>query len=248
MEIKTKGVVLGRTFVGEKDAIIKILTENSGVISASAKGVKSMKSKLSAGCSMFSYSDFLITESNGRYIVTSAVLCEGFYGLSANIERLSYAAYIAEVACALSPDFDDAKAIIPLLLNTLYLFSNSQKNLRLIKCVFELRLLCLLGYAPELDGCVECGDTEELCFFSTIEGGIVCRSCGSIPDTQIITKDTLSAMRYVETADDKKAFSFSLAKANISEFEACTEKMLENLIGYRLSSLNYLKQITGRKT
>ena len=37
MEIKTKGVVLGRTFVGEKDAIIKILTECAGVVSASAK-------------------------------------------------------------------------------------------------------------------------------------------------------------------------------------------------------------------
>ena len=60
MEIKTKGVVLGRTFVGEKDAIIKILTENSGIISASAKSIKSMKSKLSAGCSLFSLSDFFL--------------------------------------------------------------------------------------------------------------------------------------------------------------------------------------------
>lgn len=246
MEIKTKGVVLGRTFVGEKDAIIKILTENSGVISASAKGVKSMKSKLSAGCSLFSYSDFLLTESKGRYIVTSASLSEGFYGLSANIERLSYATYAAELAAAISPDPEDARALIPLLLNTFYLFSNSQKNLRLIKCVFELRLLCLLGYAPELMGCVECGDTEELCFFSPVEGGVICRSCGNIPDVQILTQNTLSAMRYVYDADDKRAFSFALPKPNIDEFEACTEKMTENLIGYRLSSLNYLKQIAGR--
>ena len=246
MEIKTKGVVLNRTFVGEKDAIIKILTEDSGVISASARGVKSMKSKLSAGCSLFSYSDFLLTESKGRYIVTSASLLEGFYGLSSNIERLSYATYAAELAVAISPDADDAAAIIPLLLNTFYLFSNTQKNLRLIKCVFELRLLCLLGYAPELEGCVACGDTEETCFFSSAEGGIVCRSCGNIPDTQIITPDTLSAMRYVHDADNKKAFSFTLPKSNIDEFEACTEKMLDNLIGYRLSSLNYLKQIAGR--
>jgi len=246
MEIKTKGVVLGRTFVGEKDAIIKILTENSGVISASAKGIKSMKSKLSAGCSLFSYSDFLLTESKGRYIVASSSLSEGFYGLSANIERLSYATYAAEAAAAISPDAADARALIPLLLNTFYLFSNSQKNLRLIKCVFELRLLCLLGYAPELNGCVQCGDTDELCFFSPSEGGVVCRSCGNLPDTQIITKDTLTAMRYVQDADNKKAFSFSLPRQNLDEFEAATEKMLENIIGYKLHSLSYLKQIAGR--
>lgn len=246
MEIKTKGVVLGRTFLGEKDAIIKILTEEQGVISASAKGVKSMKSKLSAGCSLFSFSDFLLTESNGRYIVASAVLSEGFYGLSANIERLSYATYVAEVAASVSPTPEDARAIIPLLLNTFYLLSNSSKNLRLIKCVYELRLLCLLGYAPELDGCVACGDTEELCFFSVSSGGAVCRSCGTISDTQIISADTLSAMRYVKDSDDKRSFSFTIPKTNIDEFENCVEKMTESILGRRLSSLNYLKQISGR--
>ena len=246
MEIKTKGVVLHRTFVGEKDAIIKILTESAGVVSASAKGIKSMKSKLSAGCSLFSYSDFLLTESNGRYIVASSSLCEGFYGLSSNIERLSYATYAAEAAASVSPGPEDASEIIPLLLNTFFLFSNSQKNLRLIKCVFELKLLCLLGYAPELYCCTQCGETDELCFFSPSEGGVICRSCGNLPDVKIVTPDTLTAMRYVEDADDKKAFSFSLAKQNLDEFEAITEKMLENIIGYKLSSLNYLKQIAGR--
>lgn len=246
MEIKTKGVVLGRTFVGEKDAIIKILTEDSGVISASVKGIKSMKSKLASGCSLFSLSDFLLTESKGHFIVASASLIEGFYGLSSNIERLSYATYVAEVAASVSPDPEDAQAIIPLLLNTFYLFSNSQKNLRLIKCVFELKLLCILGYAPELNGCVSCGNRDEICFFSAQEGGIVCRSCGMISDAQIITPDTIDAMRYVHDADYKKAFSFALSKSNIDEFESCTEKMLELTIGRRPSSLNYLKQISGR--
>ena len=246
MEIKTKGVVLSRTFVGEKDAIIRILTENSGIISASAKGVKSMKSKLSAACSLFSCSDFLLTESNGKYIVTQAVLSDSFYGLSSNIERLSYATYIAELTAAVSPAPEDAGAIIPLLLNTFYLLANSSKDLRLIKCVFELRLMCALGYAPELDGCVECGNTQEICFFSPREGGAVCRDCGGLADTIIITPATLDALRYVRDADDKRSFSFALPKSNLAEFENCTEKMTETLTGSRLPSLNYLKQISGR--
>lgn len=246
MEIKTKGVVLSRTFVGEKDAIIKILTEKSGVISASAKGVKNLKSKLSAGCSLFSCSDFLLTESNGRFIVASAVLSDSFYGLSANIERLSYATYIAELSQSVSPGPEDAAVLMPLILNTFYLLANSKKDLRLIKCVFEMRLLCALGYAPELDGCVECGDVNELCFFSPTDGGVVCRSCGGMADTQIISPDTLDALRYVKDADDKRAFSFALSRTNLDEFESCIEKMTESIVGFRLSSLNYLKQIAGR--
>jgi len=178
--------------------------------------------------------------------VTSSVLLKTFYGLSSNIERLSYATYAAETAAALSPAPEDAKIVIPLLLNTLYLFSDSQKSLRLIKCVYELRLLCHLGYSPELDSCLSCGEVHELCAFSASEGGILCRSCLDVEDALLLSPDTIDALRYVKDADDKKAFSFALSNTKIDEFERCTEKMLEGILGKRLPSLNYLKQIAGR--
>ncbi len=244
--IKTDGVVLKRTYVGEKDAIIKILTGEAGLVSASVKGIKNMKSKLSAGCSVFCYSDFLLRPGKELYIVAQSTQKEGFFGLSSNIERLSFAAYFAELTAAFSPTAEDAKAILPLLLNTLYLLSNSAKNMELIKCVFELRLLCHLGYAPELDICCDCGDSRSLCFFSPSAGGTVCRGCGGVPDACIITENTLAAMRYAQNADDKKAFSFALSKGAIDEFARCTEKMCEQVFARRLPSLTYLKQITGK--
>ena len=151
--ITTDGVVLARTFVGEKDAIITILTTHAGIISASAKGIKNMKSKLSAGCAVFTFSEFLLRHDRGKYVVASAKSKDGFYGLSSHIERLSFATYIAELTRSFALSAEDAKTVLPLVLNTLYLLANTAKNMRLIKCVFELRLLCLLGYAPELDAC-----------------------------------------------------------------------------------------------
>ncbi len=245
-QLKTDGVVLARTFVGEKDAIIKILTPRAGLISASAKGVKNIKSKLSAGCSLFSFSEFLLKEDHGRYIVASTSQKEGFYGLSSNIERLSFAAYIAELVQSFSPSGEDAAAILPLLLNTFYLLSNTNKDMSLIKCVFELRFLCHLGFFPELDACNTCGETDALCFFSPSKGGTLCKSCAGTDDACLITKSTLLAMRYAQTADDKKAFSFSLPSADINEFERCTETMLDGILSRRLPSLTYLKQITGK--
>ena len=244
--IKTDGVVLKRTYVGEKDAIIKILTSEAGLVSASVKGIKNMKSKLVAGCAAFCYSDFVLRPGKEMYIVVQSAQKEGFFGLSSNIERLSFAAYIAELTAAFSPSAEDTKAILPLLLNTLYLLSNSGKNMELIKCVFELRLLCYLGFAPELDACTMCGDTDKLCFFSPSAGGVVCRGCGAVADACIITENTLAAMRYAQNADDKKAFSFALPVGAIDEFARCTEKMCESVFARRLPSLAYLKQITGK--
>lgn len=245
--ITTDGVVLCRTIVGEKDAILQILTTEAGLVSASAKGIKNMKSKLSAGCSVFTFSEFLLRYDRGKYVVASAKPKEGFYGLSAHIERLSFATYIAELTRTFAPSAEDVRAILPLVLNTLYLLANTNKNMSLVKCVFELRLLCLLGYTPELDCCSMCGETEQLFFFSPSAGGVVCRSCGKVPDASIITRDALTAMRYAQDADDKKAFSFALSASDIDEFERCTENMCESILGRRLPSLTYLKQITGKK-
>lgn len=245
--ITTDGVVLARTFVGEKDAIIKILTTEAGLVSASAKGIKNMKSKLAAGCGVFTFSEFLLRYDRGKYVVASAKPKEGFYGLSAHIERLSFATYIAELTRTFAPSAEDAKLILPLVLNTLYLLANTNKNMSLVKCVFELRLLSLLGYTPELDSCSLCGETEQLYFFSPSSGGIVCRSCGKVADACIVTPDALTAMRYAQGADEKKAFSFALSASDIDEFERCTESMCESVLDKKLSSLTYLKQITGKK-
>lgn len=245
-QIKTDGVVLKRTFVGEKDAIIKILTREAGLVSASVKGIKNLKSKLSAGAGIFRYSDFVLSRQKDRYIVTQSVQKEGFFGLSSNIERLSYAAYFAEITMAFTPSAEDANAILPLLLNTLYLLSNSEKDANLIKCVFELKLLSLLGYAPTLDACASCGETEALQFFSPTAGGILCASCIGSQQACILSEDTLSAMRFVQNADDKKAFSFALPPDCIDEFTRCTEKMLETIFSRPFASLTYLKQITGK--
>ena len=245
--ITTDGIVLKRTFVGEKDAIVKILTFENGLISASVKGIKNMKSKLSAGASVFSLSEFLLKEDRGRFIVASASQKEGFYGLSSNIERLSFAAYFADLVCAYTPSAEDGKTLIPLILNTFYLLSNTSKNLSLIKCVFELKLLSALGYAPDLDTCISCGEPDGLCFFSHDEGGVLCRNCAAGSNVSIITEDTLSAMRYVSHTDLKKAFSFTLSESGLDEFNRCTEKMHRSILATELSSLAYLKQITGKK-
>ena len=244
-ELKTDGVVLKRTYVGEKDAIIKILTREAGLISASVKGIKNMKSKLAAGSRAFSFSDFVLKPGKDLYIVAQSTQKEGFFGLSANIERLSFGAYFADLTAAFTPSSEDAKTILPLLLNTLYLLANTNKNMTLVKCVFELRLLCALGFAPTLDQCVSCGDGDALHFFSPSAGGILCKTC-STADSCMITENTLTAMQYAKEQDNKKAFSFTLPQSAIDEFSRCTEKMCEAALGHNLSSLAYLKQMTGK--
>lgn len=243
-ELKTEGVVLSHRSVGERDAFITILTADAGCVNASARGIKNMKSKLRAGCSLFSYSSFSLTETKGAYIVTSAVQQEGFFGLSSNIERLSYGAYLAELTAksVLSPE--DAKEVMPVLLNALYLLSNTDKPMRQTKCVFELKLLCALGMMPELSECVLCGETENLLLFDPQEGGTVCPNCGG-RQALLLPAEAKQAMEYAVSQKPSRAFAFSLSDAALKAFDSATEAMCIEVIGSRPKTLDYLYRIMG---
>src|ERR671925_1071254 len=48
---------------------------------------------------------------------------------------------------------------------------------------FRAKLLLVAGFAPELESCASCGETEHLGAFSPSAGGVVCAGCeaGSFP-------------------------------------------------------------------
>lgn len=241
--IKTMGVVLKRTTVKEGDAIISILTAQNGVIKAYVKGAKNYKNRNSAGSAPFSYSEFVLSPGKDMYRVNSCLLSDSFYNLSTNIERIAYATYIADLVEFTVRENVGDERILPFVLNTFYLLANSDKSLRLIKSVFELKLLCLLGLTPQLDGCVKCGKEEMFSMCAPLGGGL-CSDCGA--DFDKISKSVLSAMRYVAESDDKKVFSFSLSPAQTGEFEHHINQFIKEYVDRDFYSLVYLNKIIGK--
>ncbi len=67
---QTEGIVLGGSDFREADRILTVFTEKFGKITASAKGVRQMKSKLRYNLETFSYSRFglLAGKSSGRSV------------------------------------------------------------------------------------------------------------------------------------------------------------------------------------
>ncbi|MBR2500632.1 MAG: DNA repair protein RecO [Clostridia bacterium] len=240
---KTMGVVLKSKAVKEGDSIISILTASSGVIKAYVKGAKNYKNRNSAGSAPFSYSEFVLSPGREMYRVNSCLLSDSFYNLSTNIERLAYATYIADLVDFTVRENVGDERLLPFVLNTFYLLANSDKSLRLIKCIFELRLLSLLGLSPELYGCVKCGSEEISGIYAPL-GGAVCKTHADGADK--ISETVLSAMRYITEADDKKVFSFALPPAQTEELEHHINGFMKEYIDRDFYSLTYLNKIIGK--
>ena len=69
---------------------------------------------------------------------------------------------------------------------------------------FELRLLSILGFAPELDSCVVCRGRglEGGSWFSPRLGGVMCVECGEGDGSaRPISRDALASFRYLRRSD-----------------------------------------------
>lgn len=244
--IKTSGVVIRQTKVKDNDLMLTIFTKDLGVIRASARGARGFKNKLSAGCSLFAFSEFLLYPGKEVYKVNSAELIESFYSLTSNIERMAFAAYIADLTGYTVQEEEGTERLLSLFLNTFYLLAKWGGELRTVKCVYELKLLEFLGFSPCLTECTSCGN-ETATFFAAAEGGLLCEDCQRELGTgRKLSAACLDAMRHVLSSDDKKAFAFRLSPDVLEELEFFVAKMLKEYIDHDFYSLTYLNTVLGK--
>ncbi|MBI2474337.1 MAG: recombination protein O N-terminal domain-containing protein [Candidatus Taylorbacteria bacterium] len=77
---QTEGIILRSALLGEADSHYSILTEELGMISAEAKGVRKMESKLRCSLLPFALADFSLIRGRGRWRIASAALKRNLTG------------------------------------------------------------------------------------------------------------------------------------------------------------------------
>jgi len=176
---KTRGIVIKRSNFGEADRLVTIFTEKYGKIRAIGKGVRKPLSKLAGHLELFCLVDFLIAEGRNLDIITGAETEKCFFNLRNNFQPTKVAFYIAEVTEKMIGEEEPHPEVFKLLEETLENLNCREADLMLP--YFELNMLSLLGYQPELAKCVLCGKkaTQEGNFFSFQEGGLACEKCQS---------------------------------------------------------------------
>ena len=246
MTVKTKGIVLGQIPMRDPHRKLILLTPDLGLIEVIARGVGGKKSKLSASAEVLAYSEFCLFEGKGGYIVDSADLDRNFYDLRLDLLKLSEASYFCELTRFILPDKDNAPDVLKLLLNTLWLLEKEKRSPAFLKAVYELRLLTLSGFAPDLSGCTSCGSEDALTFFP-IDGVLLCGECLSkMPPDRLrieIPLPVRQAMRYICEAPEEKLFSFRLTPDSEAALGHVTEAYVLCQTGGRFKTLDFLKSI-----
>ena len=213
--------------MGDFDKMVTILTP-SGKIGCAAKGARRPKSLLMAGTQFFCFGEYLIFKGNNSYNINSCDTIEIFYNLRTDLDKLNYAVQLCKIVDSVTYENQNTYKILQLLLNTLYVISETDKDLELVASVFRIRLLCLLGFMPKVEKCVKCGETENIAYFSIADDGFKCINCGKVDKSAIsLSATTVDAIRYVIFSPAKKIFSFDLPEESVREISLISKIYLE---------------------
>jgi len=247
MKTKTTGLILKQQNIGEQDRLVWVLTKDLGVIRAFVRGAKNIKNPKSAATSLLSYSDISLYKGKDAYSIDEATIIKVFFDLRKDIEKMSLAQYFCELSLTICPQEQEAERQLSLILNSLYLLCDTDRNPNLIKSCVELRLASLAGYMPDLVMCKGCGAYEaQQMLFLTNKNCIVCADCFSKkPASQSIALDSglLSAMRHIVFSEDKKVFSFSLSDEGLKNLNYITENYICSVTEKDFSTLHFYKTI-----
>lgn len=242
-----EGIVLKERSVGEQDKFIDILTKESGVLEVSVKGARKINGKSGSSTQLLAYSRFCI-DKRGRYLcLNSAEPIHIFYGLRSSLTKISLASYFAEVMrFCIKPEAQNGD-IMRLMLNCLHYLENGERDERMLKALFELRLMSETGYMPDVVACRSCGvfEPEEL-FFCISDGGFFCADCfdsDSSADYMKIKLPVLSAVRHIVLADFDRLFNFRVSESTQQRLSALAESYILTHLERNFGTLDFYKSL-----
>lgn len=248
MLITVEGIILGRRTIGDNNCFLDVLTDEFGVIEATAHGICKITSKNAGACGLFSYSKFCFSKSGLKYTLNSAEPKYSFHRLSNDIEALSLAAYFAEVIKFTTASEQESDGFLRLMAISLYEIEKRRISPEQIKSIFELRIASMLGFAPDLRTCRCCYCYEhDVMYFDFDNGKLICKDCfenySNKENYFELLPPLLYTMRYIIYSDLDRIYKFNLNQPYLSQLTELTEKYLCTHADREFKSLDYYNSV-----
>ena len=244
---QTQAIVLGHFEYGEADRILRLFTLEKGKISAIAKGVRKINSRKAGHLEPFTQVHLFLAKGRDLDIVTQAEALESRSGLRADLHRMALASYVVEVVDRFTYADGPNLGLYRLLTQTLNRLETLENTATVIR-YYEIRLLDLLGYRPQLFNCIDCGATisAQNQFFSPLGGGVACPTCGRTrAEAWPIETDVLRYWRHFQRSDWKVLATIVIPEPINHGMASLMEAHFTYLLESKLNTPQFLRRIQG---
>ena len=193
-------IVLGRLDYSETSQILVLFTRSRGKIRVIAKGIKrGTKNRAAAPADLLDIGHVTLAihdeRSDSLANLTEWKQTHGLTALREKLSRIHAGQYVGEITALLTVEADPHPALFDALGATLSVISESDEPLALV-VRYQMILLDAIGSLPRFDSCVKCDSVQGLKYFSSFEGGMICKSCEpGVSEKREVSAATLEALQ-----------------------------------------------------
>ncbi len=236
---------------GEADRLITVFTKNKGKITALAKGIRRIESRRAGNVELLNRSKLFFAQSKSLPILTEAEAVETYSNLKKDLKKVGNAYHIAELVDKFFHDGQENFKVFELLAETLsFLDKAEDKKVENLVRAFELKILTLAGYSPQVDHCVKCGKSLEPSnnLFSPEAGGVLHPKCAqNFTLSKEISVEVIKLARYMQSQNIKDSAKVNIPTAVMEKFEALTKFYLEFILERQLYSADFVESVKNLK-
>jgi len=248
---KATALVIRSVEFSETSLVVTLFTREFGKLGALAKGARRLKSPFESALDLLALCRivFLHKTSDALDLLTEAKLLRRFRPEASRLAGLYAAYYVAELLDAMTDDDDPHPELFDLADETLAALSAGEPvGKRIVR--FELGALRLLGHAPSLDACVECG--AAVCpshggrvAFGQLDGGVLCPKCkGGKKFVVQLSAGATAAMALLADPDPHAWQTFEIAPGVLGEIRGLLNHTIAHSLGKKPKMHEYLRMTT----
>lgn len=246
---RTQALILRRRDFGEADRVLTVLTPNHGRVDVIAKGARKPISAKTGHVELFTKADMLINRGRELEVASQAEMVEAYLPLREELQRGAYANYVAELVIRFTAESDEQDSRLFDLVDDTFARLSNDNDPRLAVRYFEMHILSLAGFKPELNECVVSREPilPEDQFFSFADGGVV-----SPTQTQVvgsltpISLNTLKLLRHMQRSGYSHVKTLDIPLGLHSEVERILLGYITYILERRLQSVDFIRRIRGQ--
>ncbi len=248
---KTNAIVIRALNYGESDKIITFLTKDFGKLKGIAKGARRSRKRFQNALGLFSHLHLIFFDKEGMGLVRAegCDILHSFPKIKEDLRKIFYGNYYLELVNEMAGEREGNREAFELLLSflsNLEEMAPQEEQLRL----FEIRILSLFGYQPNVGKCNLCKkgweDLKEIptLFFSFEKGALVCDRCSKMWNNLIpLSLGTARLIEKISRMELSRVQRFRFTPQALSESRELLPKFISYQLGKELKSLKALADL-----
>lgn len=243
MLYRVEGIVIRSMDYGENNKIVTLLTNTNGKAGVLVRGAKKVRSRHGSLAQPFTYGEFQYVRNQGLGTLHHGEIIQSHHDLRMQLDLSAYASYAAELTDRTLQE-DEPSGYYFEQLKACFAALKEGKDAAIVIHLYEMRILDLAGYAPELEECVNCGNRVGPFMLSGIGGGILCSRCRSRDSSAApIGENAHKLLRLFRRMDMRRLGSIAVGPETKAELKRSMRVLMDEQLGIHLKSRNFLDQL-----